>query len=316
MTKKWLKQEVRHPFTSGKKMNVSLKMKLALIRSGFKWLACLAPYLAARLALRFFLTPPRHGIPEWQKPYLASATLFTLKIQNKAIRFYQWGSDGPTVLLVHGWGGRGSQLGAFIHPLIHAGYRVLALDGPAHGASSGKQSDMFEFAAAIGSAMQIAGTPDAIITHSFGSACTLLALHENQIKTARLVLIGCPSNAVWITEDFADKLAISRKVISGMRKLFEHRYENRWTWENLALSKLIRKITIPTLIIHDRKDLEVPYQQAVELNEANPISTLYTTEGLGHRRILRAPEVVNTSLSFILAGKTNREGNRECDYTL
>lgn len=301
MTKKSLKPKMHHPFISGKKMNASLKIRLAAIRSGFKLLGCLAPRLAERIALRFFLTPPRHSIPEWQKPYLASATLLTLKIQNKAIRFYQWGSDGPTVLLVHGWGGRGSQLGAFIHPFIHAGYRVLALDGPAHGASTGKQSDMFEFAAAIGSAMQIAGTPEAIITHSFGSACTLLALHENQIKTSRLVLIGCPSNAVWITEDFADKLALSKQVIAGMRKLFEHRYENRWTWENLALSKLIKKITIPTLIIHDRKDMEVPYQQAIELKEANPVCELYTTEGLGHRRILRAPDVVNASLSFIRA---------------
>ena len=43
---------------------------------------------------------------------------------------YSWGS-GPTVLLVHGWEGRGSQLSAFAPALVKAGFRVVAVDMPA-----------------------------------------------------------------------------------------------------------------------------------------------------------------------------------------
>jgi pimeloyl-ACP methyl ester carboxylesterase len=299
MTQKLLKSKSNNPFTSTKKGNLSLKLKLFWLRSGFKIMSCLAPGIAERMALHLFLTPPRHGIPEWQKSYIARAKKNIQDVQGKKITFYQWGSDGPVILLVHGWGGRGSQLGAFIDPLIKAGYRVLALDGPAHGDSSGKSTDMFEFSSAIGTATRIVGAIDTIISHSFGSACSLLAMRENKIQPSKLVLIGCPSSAIWITEDFADKLSISRKTVAGMRKKFEHRYNNRWTWEDLSLLKLIKTVTVPILIVHDRKDLDVPWKQAVELEQANSVCKLFLTEGLGHRRILRSPEVIDRVVSFV-----------------
>jgi len=306
MAQKFLKPKVSNAYTAGKKTSLSLKAKLFRVRLMFKILGCLAPRLAEWLALRFFLTPPRHPVPEWQKPHIASAKSFILDIKGKTIQYYQWGTGERTILLVHGWGGRGSQLGAFIKPFVNAGYSVLALDGPAHGASSGKQSDMFEFASAIGAATRIAGRIDAIIAHSFGSACTLLALHENKIKTSSLVLIGCPSSAIWITEDFADKLSISRKIVAGMRKQFEHRNGHRWKWDDLSLLKMIKTITLPILIVHDQKDFDVPYQQAVELEQANQHCELFTTDGLGHRRILRSPEVVHKTLAFILEHKNEK----------
>lgn len=298
MSQDVLKSKARNAFTSSKKVNISLRATLFWLRYGFKIVGCLAPSLAEKMALRLFLTPPRHNIPEWQKSYIVNAKILTVKVRDKTIKLYQWGA-GPTILLVHGWGGRGSQLSAFISPLVEAGYSVLALDGPAHGASSGKRSDMFEFASAIVAATEVIGTLHAIIAHSFGSACTLLAMRESKIKVPKLVLIGCPSSAIWITEEFADKLSISKKIVTGMRKQLERRYGNKWTWEDLSLLKMIKKITVPTLLVHDRNDHEVPYQQAIELEKANPICNLFTSEGFGHRRILRSAEVINRSLSFI-----------------
>ena len=55
--------------------------------------------------------------------------------------YFAWGA-GPSVLLVHGWEGRGAQLGALVDPLVAAGYRVVALDGPAHGDSPGRLSTL------------------------------------------------------------------------------------------------------------------------------------------------------------------------------
>jgi dienelactone hydrolase len=38
----------------------------------------------------------------------------------------EWGAEGnPKVLLVHGWEGRGSQMGAFAETLALEGYHVL-----------------------------------------------------------------------------------------------------------------------------------------------------------------------------------------------
>ncbi len=300
MPRKIFKTKKRNPFISDKKNKFFAALTPHAMHFLFKVLSIFAPTLAEKLALRIFMTPPRYATPEWQKPWLASARSFDVDVKGKTIRFYEWGKTGPTILLAHGWGGRGSQMSAFIDPLMAAGYRVLALDAPAHGDSSGKQSDMFELAAAIGAANQVAGGPlDAVIGHSFGAVCSLLAIHENILKTSRLVLIGCPSNAIWITEHFAEKIKISPKIAAGMRRQFERRFDNRWTFEDLSLAGMMKELTIPVLIVHDRHDPDVPWQQAVELHEANSDSQLLTTEGLGHRRVLRAPDVIKDCIDFV-----------------
>ena len=42
-------------------------------------------------------------------------------------------------LLVHGWEGRGAQLGSLVGPLVEAGLSVVAFDAPAHGDSPGNR---------------------------------------------------------------------------------------------------------------------------------------------------------------------------------
>jgi pimeloyl-ACP methyl ester carboxylesterase len=49
----------------------------------------------------------------------------------------------------------------------------------------------------------------------------------------------------------------------------------------------------PTMVVHDRLDKEVPYDEGAKLGTTWPSAELVTTEGLGHQRILRDPEVIN-----------------------
>jgi len=42
-----------------------------------------------------------------------------------------WGK-GPTVMLVHGWSGRGAQLGELVEPLVAAGDRPALRRGALH----------------------------------------------------------------------------------------------------------------------------------------------------------------------------------------
>ena len=56
---------------------------------------------------------------------------------------------------------------------------------------------------------------------------------------------------------------------------------------------------MPTLVVHDRGDRQTPYGDAVTLVEGLPDADLVTTEGLGHRRILRDPAVLRTVVAFI-----------------
>ena len=90
-----------------------------------------APDLTARLALRLWCRPPHH---KDRRP-LPGGTTWTLPFGPSEIAGQTWG-DGPTVVLVHGWGGNRAQLAAtFVEPLVAAGLRVVAYDAPSHGVS-------------------------------------------------------------------------------------------------------------------------------------------------------------------------------------
>src|SRR5688572_2988678 len=92
--------------------------------------------LGGWLAARLWFTPWEVELSERA---LEREANWTADTQPLAIRFDGGvlhgfaAGDGPTILLVHGWGERASAMGAFIAPLTSAGYRVVAIDLPGHG---------------------------------------------------------------------------------------------------------------------------------------------------------------------------------------
>src|SRR4029078_6760274 len=90
---------------------------------------------------------------------------------------WSWGS-GPIVYLVHGWGGRAEQLGAFVGPLVARGFRVIAVDGPGHGESSGRRSSGVEIGRALADVAAQCGPARGVIAHSLGAAAVTFAIRE------------------------------------------------------------------------------------------------------------------------------------------
>jgi len=73
-------------------------------------------------------------------------------------------------------------------------------------------------------------------------------------------------------------------------------------WEKLDLEAMLTTVQAEALIIHDEQDDEVPYNDAVRNARAWEGSTLMTTQGLGHRRILRDDAVINAVVEFVRGG--------------
>ncbi len=63
-------------------------------------------------------------------------------------------------------------------------------------------------------------------------------------------------------------------------------------FESLDLRLVTPQLAIEGLVVHDRADREVPFEHGLELSRNWPGAELFTIEGLGHRRILKAPEVI------------------------
>ncbi|WP_408528934.1 alpha/beta hydrolase [Paraburkholderia fungorum] len=79
------------------------------------------------------------------------------------------GGEGKPVLLCHGRESRASHLGAFIQPLIAAGFSVIAYDAPAHGDSPGGTASVVSFGRALISVANEIGPPEGLVSHSLGS---------------------------------------------------------------------------------------------------------------------------------------------------
>ncbi|MGV2862726.1 alpha/beta hydrolase [Achromobacter sp. AGC39] len=270
-----------------------------ILRSCFVALGKLSPRLAGRVALNVFLRPPRIRASKWEREFAEKGVPHNLYIGEKKIRLLEHGKGDKKALLVHGWGSRGTHLGSFAIALMHEGYTVYSLDGPAHGESSGKTTDMFDFAESIVEANRFIGNADTVISHSFGAGCTLLATAKLGLPKSNLILISCFSDAIYITEQFAKFFRISQSSIEQMRLHLQNKFKNSWTWQSLAPERLIADVPGSVLIIHDSDDLEVPIDHAILLARRSRDSRLHSTSKQGHRKILRDRSAVDAAVKFL-----------------
>jgi pimeloyl-ACP methyl ester carboxylesterase len=92
-------------------------------------------------------------------------------------------------------------------------------------------------------------------------------------------------------------IGLPDKVILGAQKVIEKRFDVRF--EELLPSGVAGRLTQPLLAIHDHDDREVTVEEVKRLAAAWPGAELRLTEGLGHRRILRDPEVLREAVEFV-----------------
>jgi pimeloyl-ACP methyl ester carboxylesterase len=217
----------------------------------------------AQQAFADFLTPPRKPLSEAEQAFLDQAVFLTIPFGSININAFRWGT-GPTIMLVHGWGGYGLQLAEFVNPLLTAGYQVLAFDAPAHGNTTGLQTNGFELAEAIATVAQQQGSPiEGVLAHSLGAASTTLALSEG-MKTGKVVYVGAIcwlSNAASV---FAKRARLSTEVEGSFRRLFEERF-GQDVWQRFAVNRTAQNLSIPALLFHDRHDREVSFEESVAI---------------------------------------------------
>lgn len=276
---------------------LSRPIALTVMRGAMRVLSATAPSVASRVAMDLFMTPRRFAAPKREQEILAQGTPFTVPLgASTEVRAWKFGGKGPAVLLAHGWEGRGSQLTPFVAPLLDRGYSVVTFDAPGHGASPGSRSSLPHFAWAIRAVADTLPTVHAIIAHSLGCAAATLALREG-LSVNRVVYLAPPLNPVDYTARFGDILGLDDATIRGLQKRIEERFARKWSDYSLAESALT--MTTPLLVVHDREDRDTYWSEGAALAEAWPGAQLITTEGLGHRRILRDENVIEEITKFV-----------------
>ena len=281
--------------TSIKSTNVRAQQSLwAVMRAYFAVASRLLPDLARRQAERLFTLPPRYA---GRGRHPVDARRESVIAGGHSLAVWQAGPPAaPAVLLVHGWGGRGVQMGSFVPPLLTAGFRVVWFDQPGHGESGHGPVALPNFVRALQALAATHGPFAAAIGHSLGAAALGVALRRG-MALGRVVFVSPPASINEHAHNFARLLGITPSIREAMRRRLEHRYGMRFA-EIDRLDEL-EQLRVPALFVHDSGDAEVPFEHTLRLSTRMPGARLIKTHGLGHYRLLRNHTVVRAVVDFV-----------------
>tara|TARA_R110000751_G_scaffold146094_5_gene249714 strand:+ start:8891 stop:9796 length:906 start_codon:yes stop_codon:yes gene_type:complete len=273
----------------------------------------LAPEFAGRLAFRLFsTTPTRRATSEKARqvlkdaqPAMAGARQFILAISRGAVsaRYFAApsGQGSELVLVTHGWGSRTEHMLPIIEALQRSGKAVVALDLPGHGQSTGRLLNMALAVEAVNAVWRQFGPISTMVGHSFGGAVLVNAAMGSvqgvpACKPDRLVLISAPNSLPAVFQWFADWLGLREQSRNALFRQVEQ--VTGRPLKDFVGTNMVNRLNIPTLVVHAREDREVSAANAEAFLTAGKHVELVWADGYGHRRILKAPEVVQAIVGF------------------
>jgi pimeloyl-ACP methyl ester carboxylesterase len=212
---------------------------------------------------------------------------------------------GPTVVVLHGWGGRIESMTPVIQCLAPA-FHVVAIDLPGFGESDAP-------AGAWGTPDYAAYTRDVLreigvegghfVGHSFGAKTSLYlaATHEGLVQ--RLVLVGSPglrtspsiqasakrllSKGAKLAGSFGGPGRVVRNAVYD--RIASKDYQEAGAMRpvlvkvvNEDLSNLLPRIRVPTLLVWGSEDDAVPVAHARRMEKLIPDAGLVVFDGAGH----------------------------------
>jgi len=263
-----------------------------------KFTQLISTNLTAKFGARLFITPIKFLTPKREHIMLESAQKKTISIPSisKEIQILSYGYSKKKVLLVHGWAGRSTQLFMIADKLLEKGYMVISFDGPAHGKSTGKTTAMPEFLETINEIDKQYGPFDAAVGHSFGGMSLYNSVATN-FKIKKLVTVGAADKISDVILNFTNNLKVRPIVAKKIKKRFDKKWQQ--DIDSHSSSIVAKKIKIPTLVVHDTNDGDVPVSCAINIRQNLQEGNLLITKELGHTKILRDKKVTSEIVNFI-----------------
>lgn len=205
-------------------------------------------------------------------------------------------SQARTALLLHGWELQSGRMAAFVEPLRSAGWRVVAVDMPAHGQSEGERTTLLDWSAAVRSAAERFDT-QLVLAHSFGGTAAAWALAHGGAPVAERFVILASSIDVEFLVDYSPRF---EEVDERVRRAFAAEFEKRMSWKlrEFSVAAAASHIQASTLVVHDESDTFMPFEHGRRFARSIPHARMLATHGLGHLGILRDPSVIDAVLAF------------------
>ncbi len=276
----------------------AFKIPRFIINTG-KFLEFVSPTIATKYVLKLFMTPHKFKRPVREdKMYMESERkMLLIPSLLKEVQVYKYGNAKKKILLIHGWAGRGTQMYKIAEVFIDLGYESVSFDATAHGESEGKTSAMTEFIPSVMEIEKAYGPFEFAIGHSLGGMVLLNAVKDG-LKVKRIALLGSGNSIIGICHQFVSRLELKPKIAERLK----HSMDEFLGYDVEKLSSYVaaKSVDIPTLVIHDTDDEDVPVSCAHDIRQNLSEGDIMITEGLGHRRILNDTTVIDKLLTFLL----------------
>lgn len=258
------------------------------------------PKKASQLAYAHFSEPREGRLKKSELPLvLQDAKTETFKTDDGFFETYRWDGNDTVVLLVHGWESNASRWENLLPYLKQSGSTIIAIDGPAHGLSSGKDFNIPQYAKFIHIAVQ-KFKPQFLIGHSMGGKTCLYyqAVYQND-DLQKMVILGAPSDFNIILNNYINLLSLNSKINKALRNHYYNAF--KLNLENFSGRLFASKIKTKGLVAHDVDDEVVRFEEGKKIAGAWKNAIFIETKGLGHS--LHDDDLYNKIAKFLFESK-------------
>lgn len=274
-------------------------------RLAFSLIARISPRMAAKTFLHFFSKPPKRAFRHYHLQLREAAkekniplTAYAFSKQQISVKTYTWGNSGKKILLLHGWGGSALDFGHLVDILVGNGYQVISFDQPAHGFSTGKNSNLIQWMHVIRAFLEQHRDIYGIIGHSFGGLAATLTLAREQVHVSKLIIMAASISAPAIFDDAYDQMGLNKKVRKVIPGIVQETLKDDLS--TMDMHQQFRSVkTDGVLFIYDENDEIIPPRQSAYFLQQHPEVEGFKIRGEGHYRIIRDKQVLNKIVDYL-----------------
>ena len=286
-----------------KKKSPKIPLALQITRFMYNTLGRLFPNYFGNRAYDLWFTTMRFKTPKRELIALESATQDSIIVNGIPVTVYIWQHESikpsKTLLFIHGWTGRGTQIAGYVDKLNELSYRVISFDGIAHGKTPGAQTSALEMTDVVLALDKHYGKFDAAITHSFGGMILACAMSLG-LKIDMAAMICPPKDFPIILKDFKRILDLPDSVMQVViRKSFATHGQIVRDAVDVVKNISSSDMACKGLVIHDEDDTNISWHSGEEIAHAWKGAKFIKTQGLGHRRIIRDQVVISSIIKFL-----------------
>ncbi|WP_369753231.1 alpha/beta fold hydrolase [Flavobacterium sp. WC2409] len=245
------------------------------------FLSFVSPDKATQLAYSLFSEPREGRLTKSKLPKILRETESrTFKHNDEYFQTYTWKGNDTVILLVHGWESNASRWKKMLPYLKESGSTIIAIDGPAHGLSSGKEFNIPQYATFIDIVVK-EFKPQYLIGHSLGGKTCLYYQSKYQNDSIeKMVILGAPSDFKIILNNYIKMLSLNSTISKGLETHYLDHFKLQL--EHFSGKIFASKIKTKGLIAHDTEDTVVLFEEGKKIASTWKDSIFIETNGLGH----------------------------------